>query len=179
MATKSSVAMDIKKMHSLIESLKTKAVIQVGVFSKDTARKEGDLTNASLAAIHEFGAPEHGLPARSMLKVPISEHIQEIMSPFKGKAEAFLAKGTLLQLYKLIGIAAEKVVDGAFNSGGYGKWAPLKYETLLGKLRKGHKSLHWRKLTIAHVYAGNIGMAILIRTGQLRRSFSSRVRMVY
>jgi len=166
-------------MNKLVEQCKTKAVISVGVFADHSPRKEGELTNATLAAIHEYGSPEHHLPARSMLRVPIHDHAQDIINVFKGKCEAYLAKGTFLNLMKLVGIQAEKIVDGAFDSGGYGKWAPLKYETLLGKLRKGHKDLHWRKLTIAHIYAGNIGMAILIRTAQLRRSFSSRVKLVW
>lgn len=193
MANASFVKMDIKKMQQLYQGLKQKADIQVGVFSGG-ARHNGNirstgsgkkkktdsgLTNASLAAIHELGSPEHGLPARSMLKVPIADHAQEIINVFKGKADAYLYKGTLEKLYKLVGIACEKVVDGAFASGGYGKWAPLRYETLLGKLRKGHRNLHWRKLTIAQIYAGNIGMGILIKTAQLRRAFSSRVRMSF
>lgn len=175
MASGGTVTMDLKKMQSLYEGLKTKAVIQVGVFADKSARND-TLTNASLAAIHEFGSPEHNLPARSMLKIPIADHAQEIMEPFKGKADSFLRKGTLLQLYKLIGVACEKVVDGAFQSGGYGKWAPLKYSTLLAKFKGNLKT---RKGKLAQIYAGQVGEAILIKTGQLRRSFSSRVRMTF
>ena len=174
MAKTSSCHLDIKKMQELIENLKQKASVQVGVFQGASARKEEGLTNAALARIHELGSPEHNIPARSMLKVPIGDHINQIMAPFKGKAESFLMKGKLKDLYKLIGIAAEKVVDGAFNSGGYGKWQPLRSSTILAKL-KG--SLHRRQLTRAHIFAGNIGMAILINTAQLRKAFSSRVVM--
>lgn len=179
MARSSSVSMNIEKMNSLIEGLKTKATIQVGVFEKNTARKEAGMTNAAVAEIHELGSPSHNIPARSFLKIPLADHRDEIINVFKGKAESFLKAGTLINLYKLVGIQCEKIVDGAFNSGGYGKWAPLRYETILGKLRKGHRNLHWRKLTIAHIYAGNIGMGILIATSQLRRSISSRVRMTF
>ena len=171
-----SVYMDIKKMERLAETLKTKAVIQVGVFADKTARKSGKMTNAALAQIHELGSPEHGLPARSMLRIPIHDHAQEIMKPFIGKAEAFLAKGTLLQLYKKIGVACENVVLGAFTTGGYGKWPSLTYKTLMAKL-KG--SLAKRKSKIGQMYAGEIGEGILIRSGALRRAFSSRVRMTY
>lgn len=176
MATGGTVTMDLKKMQSLYEGLKTKAVIQVGVFADKSARPENGFTNAELAAIHEYGSPEHNLPARSMLKVPIADHAKEIMAPFKGKADSFLRKGTLLELYKLIGVACENVVSGAFQSGGYGKWAPLTYETLLSKA-KG--SLKVRKGKVKKILAGEIGMGILIRTGQLRRAFSSRVRMSF
>lgn len=176
MATVSAVSMDIKKMHQLVENLKRRAVISVGVFQDKTARKEKGLTNAMLAQYHELGVPEHNLPARSMLKVPIGDHAQEIMSDFKGKADAFLVHSKLISLYKLIGIKCEKIVLGAFDTGGYGKWAPLKYGTLLGKFKGNLKT---RKGKLAQIYGGQIGEAILIRTGALRRAFSSRVRMTF
>lgn len=173
--------MDIRKMKDLIEGLKAKAHIQVGVFTDKTARKDGGLTNADLAMYHELGAPEHGLPARSMLKVPLADHAQDILAPFKEQAQAFLVKGKLATLYKRIGVAAEKVVLGAFQTGGYGKWASLAYSTLLAKLNRGKKgrSLAKRKSIIGRIYAGQAGEAILIDTGELRRSFSSRVRMTF
>lgn len=176
MAKQGSYRMDISKLTGFYEALKTKPSIQVGVFSGKTARKDGALTNADLAMYHELGSPEHNLPARSMLKVPIADHAQEIMEPFKGKAEQFLYKSTLLNLYKLIGIAAEKVVIQAFATGGFGKWAPLTYGTLLAKL-KG--SLKVRKGKLAQIYSGQVGQGILIDTSQLRRAFSSRVVMKF
>lgn len=172
----SSVRMDLTKMEKLVEQLKTKAVIQVGVFADKTARKSGKMTNAALAQIHELGSPEHNLPPRSMLRTPIHDHAQQIMKPFIGHAEAFLAKGTLLNLYKTIGIACENVVSGAFTSGGYGKWPSLTYRTLMGKL-KGSAATRLNKYW--NIRAGNVGEGILIRSGELKRSFSSRVRMTF
>lgn len=189
--------MDIKKLQDLYEGLKETPHIEVGVFSGKSARSDGPLTNAALASIHEFGAPKAGIPPRSMLRVPIADHAKEIMAPARGKAEAFLKRGTLLQLYKTIGVAAEKIVLQAFQTGGFGKWPSLKYSTLLQKLRGPHgarqverkgklvwinkkgRSLAKRKSLIGQIYAGQIGEGILIRTGQLRRSFSSRVRMAF
>lgn len=174
MAKKGYVSMNIDKLKQLHKGLQTKAVVQVGVFQDKSARKEVGLTNADLAMYHELGAPEHGLPARSMLKTPIADHAQDIMAPFKDKASAYLAKGTLEHLYRLIGIAAEKVVLGAFKTGGYGKWASLKNATIWRKL-KGNVAK--KANTFWNIKAGNIGEGILKDTGQLQRSFSSRVRM--
>lgn len=176
MPKKGSVSMDIRKMQDLIEGLKTKARVEVGVFQSDSPRKAGELSNADLASYHEYGSPVHGLPPRSMLRQPIADHAKDIMEPFRNHAEAFLVKGTLAQLYKKIGVAAEKVVQQAFATGGFGKWPQLTYRTLLGKV-KG--SLKKRKGKLAQIYAGEIGQGILIRTGQLRRAFSSRVRMEF
>lgn len=174
MATKGEVRMSIDKMKSLLEGLKHVPEIQVGVFEGKSARSDKGLTNADLAMIHEYGSPEHNIPPRSMLKVPISEHAKEIMEPFKNKAEAFLATAKLMDVWKSIGVACEKIVQQAFDTGGFGKWPSLKYATLLAKA-KG--SLKKRKGTLAQIYAGQVGQGILINTGQLRRAFSSRVRM--
>jgi len=179
------VSMNIDKMLALAEQLKTRQSIQVGVFvggaaknksARDKGPARGRLTNADLAAIHELGAPSVGIPARSMLHVPIHDHAKDIMDPARGKAEELLKSGGALRLWKTVGIACEKVVLGAFSTGGYGKWAPLKRATLLAKL-KG--SLKKRRGQIAQIVKGERGMEILIDTGQLRRAFSSRVRMGY
>ncbi len=185
--------MNIDKMLALAEQLKTRPSIQVGVFvggaaknksardkgparGRDKGPARGRLTNADLAAIHEHGAPEVGIPARSMLHVPIHDHAKDIMDPARGKAEELLKSGGALRLWKTVGIAGEKVVLGAFSTGGYGKWAPLKRATLLAKL-KG--SLKKRRGQIAQIVKGESGMEILIDTRQLSRAFSSRVRMGY
>lgn len=170
--------MNIDKMRELKESLKTRPHIQVGVFQASTARKEGGLTNAALAAIHEYGAPEHGLPARSTLRTPIKDHSKEIMDSIKGKADMILKATSAKSMWSLVGEAAEKVIEHAFQTGGFGKWAPDSYKTLLAKLRVGKfRNLHRRKLTIAHIFAGNIGMGILIDRGELKKAYSSRVIM--
>lgn len=170
-----AVRVDIKKMQRLYESLKTKPHILVGVFQSDSARKDGGLTNAELASYHENGAPEHGLPKRSFLREPIADHVDTIMAPFKGQAVMdALVTGGAMKLWRSIGVAAEKVVQQAFATGGFGKWPSLKGSTLLAKL-KG--SLKKRKDKIGRIYAGQLGEGILIRTGQLRRAVSSRVRM--
>lgn len=171
---KGTVTMNIEKLRDLYENLKQTPHLEIGVFESKTARSDKGLTNAAIASFHEFGSPEHNLPRRSMLKVPIADHAAEVMAPLKGKAEAFLVTGTLKQLYNLVCIAALKVVDGAFQTGGYGKWPPLTYGTLLGKW-KG--SLKKRKGILGQIYAGLTGEGILIRTSQLRRAFSHRVRM--
>lgn len=174
MAKKGSVTVNLKKLTDLYEGLKTRATVQVGVFQDKSARKQGGLTNADLAMYHELGSPAHGLPPRSMLKTPLADHAQQIMAPFIGKAEAYLQKGTIKKMYLLIGIAAEKVVLGAFKTGGYGKWAPLKNSTIWRKLRGSVQS---RANRFWNIKAGNTGMGILIDTAELEHSFSSRVRM--
>lgn len=177
MAQKSKVFVDIRKMKDLYEGLKTKAVVQVGVFKDASARKEEGLTNADLAMYHELGSPEHNLPARSMLKVPLADHRDRLMAPMKNKADLIAKKGGLLRLYKLIGVAGEKIVLEAFRTGGFGKWVPLKGATILAKLRRHGKSMGKARDILGRIYAGQVGEGILKDRGELMRSFSSRVRM--
>ncbi len=189
MARQPSVRMDIQKMRDLIDTLRsTRVAVRVGVVDgigryagtkaevgkkrKGGASADSHLTNAQLAKIHEFGSPQHGLPARSMLNVPLADHRDEWIAVFKNKAEAFLVRGKLMDLYALMGVAAEKIVDGAFRTGGYGKWPALTRRTLMAKLSG---SLATRKAKLVKIFSGEIGMGILIRTAQLRKSFGSEV----
>lgn len=167
--------MDIAKLKQLYEGLKHKPVIQVGVFQGKAQRRDG-LSNAELASIHEFGSPQHGLPPRSMLRVPLADHAVQIMQPFRDNAAMLLAINGPMKLWTLVGVAAEKVVLQAFDTGGFGKWAPLKNATIWRKL-KG--SLAKRASKFWNIKAGNVGSGILIDTGQLRRAFKSRVRMQF
>lgn len=171
--------MSIDKLESLYEALAKTPDIQVGVFSGKTSRSDGDMDNAALAKIHEFGSPEHGLPARSMLRIPLADHAQQIMAPFFSHGMEFLKTNTLKQLYENVGAAGLKIVMQAFDTGGFGKWVPLTYGTMLAKLNRGKNgtSLKKRKGILAKIYSGQVGMGILIDTAQLRRSFSYRVRM--
>ena len=175
MAKKSEMRVDIEKLKRLAESLKVKPHVDVGVFASKAARRETD-TNAYLAMVHEFGSPKHGLPPRSMLRVPIAEHAQQIMASVKGQAEQLVKEKGAKSLWDRVGKAAEKVVIGAFDTGGYGKWAPTKVKTTFGKLKGSMKR---RLRTFYDVMHGKTGMGILVDTAQLKRSFSSRVRMAF
>ena len=173
MAKKGKVQVSLSKLLEFSEALKRRPCIQVGVFSGKSAR-EGDLDNAALASIHEHGDSRHNLPPRSMLITPIKDHSKEIMSSIKGKAHELVETGKLLNIWKLVGIAAEKIILQAFDTGGFGKWPQLKNATIWGKL-KGSMASKANKFW--NIKAGNSKSGILIATGQLRRAFSSRVFM--
>lgn len=173
MPKKGKVFIDLDKLKELTETLKNTPHIEVGVFEGKNARRSKGMTNATLAAIHEYGAPEHGLPARSILVTPLHDHKAEIMAPMKGQIIKLVKSGEALKLWKSIGLACEKIILQAFDTGGFGKWAPLQRSTLLAKL-KG--SLRRRQKNVDFIYRGQLGMGILIDTAQLRRAYSSRVK---
>lgn len=175
MSKQSTIAVSLDKLNTLREELKSRPSIQIGVFANKTTRKD-DMTNATLASIHENGDSRHGLPARSMLKVPIKDHAKQIMASIAGMSHQLIMTRGMEKMWRVLGIAAEKIVLQAFQTEGFGKWAPLQYATVLAKL-KG--SLTKRRKILGQIYTGEKKSGILIATGQLRRAFSSRVIMKY
>lgn len=168
--------MNLDGLIELRDTLKNKPKLEVGVFGDRTYRNTGEMSNADIACVHEYGAPAVHIPARSFLKTPLAEHSEQIMAPFKNRIKELVKKEGLANVMKAVGVACLQVVDEAFRTGGYGKWAPLKGSTLMAKL-KG--SLKKRKNTLGKIYAGQVGEGILIDSRQLQRSMAFRVRMTY
>lgn len=151
----SSVQVDMTIAQSLKEKLNklNGARVEVGIFSAFGGRKSlrGDLTNAQLGAIHEFGVPSKRIPERSWLRFPL---MTRLFGAVKNTdwIEIILRKG-IANALGLLGVKAELVIHDAFRTGGWGWWKNLKARTIR---RKGHAR-------------------ILIETGQMEKAVSSRV----
>lgn len=157
-------------LKNMKEIVRQKYVVEVGIFgAKDGRSKSGmlakkgghkiikgsnsSLTNAELGLIHEMGSISNKIPPRSFLKMPIQIKKDELVAATANDLKTMFMKGKVMMYLKRIGIAAENIVQEAFASGGFGKWAPLKPAT-------AHRKN---------------SAAILIDTAQLRRSIDSRV----
>lgn len=126
---------------SLEEAKKFRA--QVGIFGNKTERNAAggeSLTNADIAARHEFGftiteGPFKGIKvaARSILRMPIRTHIGDIQKMIKADVMPLLAAGKLDLLFKRLGIACEKIIDQAFQTSGWGSWKPNSPITVILK----------------------------------------------
>ena len=178
-------------LRNLLLAMETKHSVQVGIFSgahdkpkmHKSKNKKGKMvaytTDAEIGHAHEFGVPSHGLPQRSWLRMPIITKIKEIMASVQDSFPEVAKTGDPVQFLKLLGLAIEVQISKAFDSNGFGSWAPLKYATKLQKLRgsggKGQKSLRKRKQMLAVAYAEGREGGILVDSGQLRRAVSSRV----
>lgn len=163
----------LKVMQSSIKKLDDgKYRVQVGIFGDKDARKEGaGPTNAEIGFIHEMGSHAHGIPRRSFLWDTFTFHGEQLMKTLKPVTETLFKKGKVDEYLKEVGIACTNLVVEAFHTGGWGAWAPLKYATLLAKL-KG--SLKKRKALIGQIYAGQGGDTPLTDSGQLWQSIASR-----
>lgn len=150
-------------LDKLLASLKQKApVARVGILGGGSSRetktsKAHPTTNAEVGAVQEFGSISQGIVARSFLRIPISENLQKYME----KSGAFdfdtinkvLKEGTVVPWLKKVVVLAESIVSDAFDSGGFGKWAPWKNPS----------------------YTNETGQ-ILVDTQQLRNSITSEVK---
>lgn len=157
----SDIDFNIRGLEQFLKALKRKPpTVRVGILSNSPRRPKGagkgSPTNAEIGAVHEFGAPARNIPQRSFLRGPIADRLDKELS----KSGAFdpdalgdvLKQGSMTPWAKKVAVVAESIVIGAFDSKGYGKWAPWK--------DPGYT---------------NEGGTLLIDTGQLRDSITSDV----
>ena len=154
--------LDTKKLDVLAKLLKkNSSSLKVGIFGSKAHVKKGNskstLTNAELGAIHEYGSISRGIPQRSFLRVPISDHLgKELESAGAISPDTLnkiISEKNMSAWLKKIAVLAEGIVLEAFNSGGYGKWP---------KWKNPH-------------YENNAGM-LLVDSNQLRNSITSEVK---
>lgn len=128
--------------------------VQVGLFQDKASRtgvRFGD--NPSLGFIHEFGDPEHNIPERSWLRMPL---MTQLGTQIKAKAASWLyilrTQGAKRTVAVLGALAVDLIAEG-FATGGFGAWAPLKRETI----RRKHSA------------------RILIESSQMRKAVEYRI----
>jgi hypothetical protein len=143
------VVINTEKLEAIRKALLVKMVAQVGILgSKAGTRKEGHITNAEVGLIHEKGVRSKNIPRRSFIEDTFSVRRMDLNKVRKAVWKSFTeGTKTLNQAYRELGIAGEALIKEAFDTAGFGRWAPLKR-------RKGTP---------------------LRDTGQLMRSISSRV----
>lgn len=110
---------DTRKLDQFIRALVKgkKSKVRVGVSGG---------RNATIGMYHEFGTST--IPQRSFLRMPLSEVFPEVLE----KSGAF-DKSTLKEVadtasikpwLRKIALLAEATIQEAFDTGGFGKWAP-------------------------------------------------------
>jgi phage gpG-like protein len=152
----SSIQLNNDPLLAIVQQIEgaEKAYVKVGIFGSKLSRTEPGANNPTIGAVHEFGSVSKGIPRRSFLRVPIIEYLPPAMVALGADhwEQLIFANGFMAALAQL-GVLAVSVVQDAFATGGYGKWAALKRATIRRKKSS----------------------AILIDTGQLRRSVHFKV----
>ena len=174
------IRVDIKDLKLLAETIGDAPRVQIGIFGDRNARQDSQAaTNAEIGMAHEFGDATKRLPARSFLRMPIGTRGKEIMAQMKGVLERAIEIGNKAYFWEQLGKSAENIVQQAFDTGGFGQWAPLSRKTLMARERIGQiggKRLQDALRRIADQLSGvENSHSILVDTGQLRRSVMWRV----
>lgn len=150
------ITQNFTKLEELNKNLKTKLVTKVGILGNASGR-DGGITNAEIGAKHEFGSLSEGIPRRSFLNDPLVEKRKDfVKAEAKIIADNLAEKNGIKKIFRKAGAKAEEIIQQAFATGGFGKWAPLSEKTID---QKGSSS-------------------ILIDTAQLRKSISSEVEEI-
>lgn len=146
------VAMNTRGLDQLIKATKKLPVIQIGVLGANDVREDGE-SNAEIGAKHEFGAD--GMPMRSFLRVPLSDHLSNYLEESGAFDKAALTEvvklGSFTPWMRKVATTAEAVVLDGFQTGGFGRWRP--------------SIMTFKKLKMT-----------LIETQQLRDSITSEVK---
>ncbi len=147
-----SVTLKIDNLEALLKALKKKPpVARIGVLDGG-ARAGNGPSNATIGAFHEFGTSS--LPVRSFLRMPINDRLMKDLQKSgafsKDVLSQVIKQKTVVPWLRLVLVAAEGVIADAFDTGGFGKWAPSNM-------------------------AGKTNAQTLVETGQLRDSITSEV----
>lgn len=150
--TKINFKLDVSEISGRLGADK---VARVGVLAATNQREDDQgVTNAEIGLVHEFGSKTQGIPERSFLKLPLEMKRKELMKVLdSGAAKAAFEANDTEKIFELLGLKAEEIIQGAFESGGYGMWPALSQITVK---KKGSS-------------------AILIDEGELRRAIISDV----
>lgn len=152
----SNVRLDLSGIEKMMAAISTKKKVRVGVLGDKNQRDDDEegIGNAGIGLVHEFGSATRNIPARSFLRMPLETKAADL-GQFIGNEILSLINGNVSedQSLKRIGIKAEKIIQGAFQSGGYGQWKALKESTIASKGSSRP----------------------LIDTGELRKSITSEV----
>ncbi len=171
-----------------------RTTITVGVHGDERERDGGELDNVQIAAVHEFGAPAQGIPARSFLRAAVDERLGGIGITAKDLAERV---GTATMSAKEAGAQLGAFVAGVIQARmSNGLEPPLSQKTLVRRAqrtKRGRKALATIKRLSAKARAGKAltgkqgaqlasAQALitnakpLIDTGQLRQSIAYKVK---
>jgi hypothetical protein len=166
--------------------------VLIGIPAAKTGRKDGQMTNASLAYIHEYGSPAHNIPARPFLFPGVKAiRAQAIQLLRDGARDVLLGKVKASVVLNKVGILARNSVVKAITDPAP-PFVPLKPATIRARLRRtaaGRRKLRglrqikqvagWTGAQSNQALtewgeAGNIKP--LIDTGQLRAAITYVVR---
>lgn len=151
---------EVAGLNKLLLALKATKMpkVRVGILGAAASKPhEKGGTNYEVGLAHEFGSPKRKLPARSFLRIPLADKLNKELETSnlltKERMAEVLKQGSIVPWLSQVAIVAERIVRGAFDTQGYGRWPGWK--------NPGYK---------------NLSMQVLKDTGQLQESITSEVK---
>lgn len=134
MARSRIIRANFNGLNALVKALGDGRVVKVGILGRKVSREDsGELTNAELGAIHEFGSFSKKIPARSFLRMPIHQQSDVIAKEAGAGSKEMVEQGNMVGVLKRIGVACKAAILRAFDSSGFGQWKPDKPATIRRK----------------------------------------------
>lgn len=183
-----NVAELLKRVNTL-----TGSDVLVGVPADKSSRRSGEMNNATLAYIHNFGSPAHNIPARPFLTQGLKKVRPEAMAMLREGAKAALSGERINpdQTLERVGILARNAVVEEITDP-EPAFVPLKAATIRARMRRTNagrrqlKTLQRRAQQAGQKtadailqWAGAGNAKPLVDTGQLRSSITYVVRHFY
>lgn len=159
---------DDTELNRIMKMLKEDYVLRVGIMGSKASTQHDNksgVSNAELGTFHEFGTSK--MPARSFLFKPLADRLQftdpEMRQLRAAVFTQFFVKNSPKNFFMDLGTKALSVIEDAFNTNGFGEWAPLTTgtEKQFSKARKRNIKKN--------------GYQILTDTGKLRRSIAMKI----
>ncbi len=145
---------------------------------KSNRKEDPEITNASLAYIHDNGAPEAHIPARPFMREGIQLAKEGIKKGMWATAKNVVKpEGSLADVDQGLGRAGIRAVNGIRQRINEGIPPPLSDRTLAARAARGRKGAAWELAwRAAGAPAGTDLAKPLIDTGQLRNAVTFVIR---
>lgn len=131
------MTMNLGKLDDLRGKLAKGYSARIGILNN---LKYPDGTSVALVgSVQEFGSITNNIPPRSFLRMPLTEKRKKLLKDI-GKSQGiakFIDGGNIEKLFQTIGAIGVGIVQQAFETKGFGKWAENKPQTAK---RKGSDS---------------------------------------
>jgi hypothetical protein len=184
------------RVKGILDSLRglTKSQVLVGI-PEDKSARDGEITNAALGYIHEFGAPAANIPARPHLIPGVRKSAPQYLPHLRKAAESALEGDPQKMQHSLMraGIIASSAVRREITTGNF---VPLSPVTVWHRhIARGTQSMRPSEKRYLDLVYGNekkgipggmtpamaqaaTGIKPLINTGQLRNAYTYVIRRV-
>ncbi len=170
---------NLAAMIQQISSLQKKSVY-VGVPEAETVREGEPVNNATLAYIHDNGAPASNIPARPFLREGVEQSLPKAEKQLKKAVDLALSGKSAEPALHGVGLVAQNSVRNYISTADF---VPLAKSTLEARAARKGKGVRIGKGAQAELDARARGEAPsnenarpLIDTGELRKSITYAIR---